>query len=524
MLVTSVTAQVPSHAISLNPSVTTALGWPLLAQTGDTAHCFQWWRGPLGSLDGMVLYARSADGGRTWPVREQPLGTFSFLDAIASGPSLLVAVGEVQAIGPMLVRSIDDGATWSTPVHVGATASWQPVRMLPCVHVDGATVTVVWSQSQLIGQVWANRSTDGGATWPNPPTRLDVGVPATAVWPSLLRLVANAATLQVFWVYQPTLTSTVTAQQRSIDGGQTWLPAAQVLLPGPIADATGDGTILLLAPGDSSLRRSTDGGVTWNPSASPGIAAIVDLASNGTTALAVGNNGSTTSPTMVVNTSPDLGLTWGAPLVLPTYALFRPTAHVLGTALYVHFQHPVDPLDPGLVIFSGNGGSTWRAISGPVNRAFSPGERRNLNVTQQGPDFLAYVALGHTPRGSSTAGTGGIAPTLAGAGLPMLGTTTTLVVDDAVGGSLAVLGLSFGAPAPTPLGSATIWLQAPMVLTGFATGGTLGGAGSGTFSLPIVIPNHVVFAGTRFVSQAAIVDGAGVGGLAVTNAMETWVR
>lgn len=111
MLVASVAAQVPSHATPMTSSPFSYRS-PLLVQNGDTANYFQWWRGPVGSPDGMLLHARSTDGGRTWPVREQPLGTFSYLDAVASGPSLLVAVGEVMGIGPMLVRSIDDGATW----------------------------------------------------------------------------------------------------------------------------------------------------------------------------------------------------------------------------------------------------------------------------------------------------------------------------------------------------------------------------------------------------------------------------
>src|SRR5688572_2504166 len=167
-------AQVPAHATVLNP---TTFQWrPTLVQQGDVVHAFA-----IGTTT--LLHARSTDGGRTWPLREQALGQLATNTAptgphdvhVVARPGELIVLGHDVALGPQLVRSFDEGTTWGAPVPVTTTVALQANAMLPAMCVDGATIVVAWTNNRPNGRVFCNRSTDGGATWQPADTPLDVG-------------------------------------------------------------------------------------------------------------------------------------------------------------------------------------------------------------------------------------------------------------------------------------------------------------------------------------------------------------
>jgi hypothetical protein len=101
-------AQIPSHAVQLNP--TAVFNSSRLARNGDVVH----------AVGGSLLYARSLDGGRTWPVRERTIASAGVLGSLAvDGDHVHVAV-ESGAFGPYVVSSHDGGTTWYPPVRVSS--------------------------------------------------------------------------------------------------------------------------------------------------------------------------------------------------------------------------------------------------------------------------------------------------------------------------------------------------------------------------------------------------------------------
>lgn len=513
--------QVPAHAVALNPSG--AILTPVvMGRSGDVVHAFGVSLTTM--FDGPIRYARSDDGGLTWPVRERPLGAMGDVRAVAVDGPRVVVLASHYFTGPHVLRSVDGGATWSAPVPVSANPTVGMSRSIPlAMHVDGNTVNVVWMNPTGYNEpVFANRSLDGGATWQPADTQL---VGPTLQWQSgpMLRLVGSGAALHVFWSFaQTTPGPTPTLYQRSLDGGQTWLAAPQTLLSGPFSDATAVGSTVLVAD-PATLLRSTDAGTTWLPVVGLGIPMLTSLAAAGMRAIAVGRAVPAAPLAYFVNVSLDGGATWrSAPFVLPTYGVFRTAAHATDADFLVHF---VDVnTAPSLVIQSHDAGANWRAWNGPSEVGFWPADDGVVLVTKSATQWLAYLAAGHSPRGTGTAGTGGSVPRLAGAGLPTLGRTTTLAVTEARGGSFGLLGLSFAPAAPTPLGSAVLWLQGAVSTLGLPTSGAAGQPAAGTFSLALAIPATPTLIGRRFTTQAFVLDPVAADGFTATNALESWVR
>lgn len=522
-LVTALLSQVPAHATLLNPNT---LQWPpTLVQQGDRVHAFA-----LGALT--VLHARSLDGGRTWPLREQPLGAleagasaFTRVDVeVVARPGELLVFGDNRYLGPQLVRSLDGGATWSQPVPIAAAAVPQTFdRMNPKAHVEGTTLVVAWTNDTPNGRIFCNRSVDNGATWQPTDTRLDLGQPAP-VNNGGPHVIGYGPVVNVLW----SGAGSSACQQRSLDGGATWLQAP-VILPSllPLLTTAGSGNTLLATDAWNHMARSTDGGASWVPVSGHGIAYFLAIAIAGPLAVAVGHNG-VFPPTFLVNTSNNGGATWQpTPLALPSPSLgVHATAIARPGELLVHWRVPGFA---GNAIRSLDAGATWHVIDGPVQGGFSPGDQRTLhvestNLTAVFPRHHIYVGVGSSRLGTATAGTGGVAPSLTTSGLPVRGGSTTLLGSGAIGGSLAALALSLAPPTATPLGSATIHLASLDLLLALPTSGASGQAGVGTFSAGLAIPNSQALVGTRLVAQALVVDGGSPDGFAVTNALEIWLR
>ena len=87
-----------------------------------------------------------------------------------------------------------------------------------------------------------------------------------------------------------------------------------------------------------------------------------------------------------------------------------------------------------------------------------------------------------------------------------------------------MLGVSFSAPVPVPLGSGTWWPSVAPILLGYVTSGAPGQSGAGSFAQPLVVPVAPALVGTSFSSQAIVFDAASVDGFTVSNALQTWLR
>jgi hypothetical protein len=516
-------AQVPAHATTLNPA--TLQGPPTLVQNGDFVHAF--------GNGYHVMHARSADGGRTWPLREQWLGTFAAtwtaLDAALladARPGRLLVLGSDSNLGPRLARSLDDGTTWSPFVAVSAGVVPQAPGMRPALYVDGANVLVAWTNDRPNGRVFCNRSTDGGATWQPIDTRLDVGLPPSGTPIERVLIAGAGPVVHVVWQ------DGAIRRQRSLDGGQTWLPAAggvtgvtglSALAPYALV---GDGTTLLLQVG-WQLIRSADAGNTWALVTSHGIPTLEGVAMAGNLAVAAGRDWfPSTTYLHFASASTDGGATWRAPLALPAPGALavHPHPFVDSGAVYVQWEIPGWP---GNVIRSTDGGASWHAIEGPLHTRFSPGPTRTIHVAQAHPGsgrYHAYVGVGSTRLGASTAGTGGAAPRLTTVGLPVRGGATTLRVENALGGAAGLLAASVAPPIAVPLGSGTVHLASLDVAVGFLATGPGGQPGAGTFALPVAVPADPALVGASFVAQAVVLDPGAVAGFAVANAIELWLR
>lgn len=109
-------------------------------------------------------------------------------------------------------------------------------------------------------------------------------------------------------------------------------------------------------------------------------------------------------------------------------------------------------------------------------------------------------------------------------GAPTLGRTAQITVTKALGGTLDVLGLSLLSPQVSPFAGGTIWLQQPLVTDAFLTSGNPGAGGVGAAMQSLVVPNNAALAGVSVTAHAVILDPAANLGLALSNAIEIWLR
>ncbi|MCA8974498.1 MAG: exo-alpha-sialidase [Planctomycetes bacterium] len=143
----AVTAQAPPHAVTLNPSAVALLGLRMV-RSGETVHAVGI---TGGAASGFVHYARSQDGGRTWPVREVPIAYLLGLDDVAVSGDHVHVLGHVMFGGPYIISSHDGGATWMPPLLVNGQTTYSSVAAL---HVDGNVVNVFWTENRSSGRAW----------------------------------------------------------------------------------------------------------------------------------------------------------------------------------------------------------------------------------------------------------------------------------------------------------------------------------------------------------------------------------
>lgn len=526
----SLSAQVvaPAHAVLLNPTA------PLLtarfAVEDQTIHMVGV---TTGQFPHFVHYARSQDGGRSFPLRELPLAYLGSSSPIVGTLGNLVAENSAVAAvvtmpwaGPWLLRSADGGDHWQPPVRV-STNSAIPTTVPASLHAHGGQLAVVWPENRSTGTLWANYSGDGGASfWPQD-LPLDAGLPVGPSSPVLVRGVGTA----VHVVFGRGSVPPVTFHQCSRDGGASWLPAPQPLSSRAVAFFAATPNVLVVAGnyGDPLLR-SRDGGGSWDQVPVPGILAsdaIRSIAANGNRILLVGARGSALPMPVLLQVSNDGGQSWlPEPYQVPMYRQATITAHVGPDACMVDFlfQDQRPPL--AAMIESPDSGVHWRLVTALVDRGLVPLPAGALAVasgTITGSHWSAWVVSGHTRSGQGTAGTGGLAPQLRGEGSAGLGRTVRYAVRDALGGAALLYCWSAEPLAFMPLGGGIFYLQQLVACRMLQADGASGLPGAGTATTTVAIPTATALAGLRLAAQAAVLDPAAVGGVALTAVVESWV-
>jgi hypothetical protein len=182
------------------------------------------WSGGDGSisigLDEDVFVARSGDGGTTWstPALLEADGDSDANDdrspSIATDGAGTWLAAWATLPGVAVARSIDAGATWSSPVAFDAENFARP-RIVAMGGGAWVVAYTVYAGLDSHLEVAARRSLDHGASWTAPAT-LGVGTDVDVA--------TDGSTVAVVWDVPPGLTDAFIT--RSLDGGATWMPAA----------------------------------------------------------------------------------------------------------------------------------------------------------------------------------------------------------------------------------------------------------------------------------------------------------
>lgn len=495
---------------------TSFLHKPIVA--GDTVHVFSAGSGAD------LRYNRSTDSGKTWlPAPVVIALNVQLVAAVAEGSS--VAVSLQSASGPLLLRSSDGGVSWLPAIPMHPQSPTQSTAMLSLVQ---GVLIAAWSEPRVgAGEVYVNRSFDLGTTWEPTDTRLDVGLPNVAHRP--VQIVGDALALYVAFHdgYGP---NTMCYLSKTLDRGATWDIAPRFAGQGDGMRVAAVGAVVLAGIG-SQVKRSIDYGMTWTqtPITGHGYPPIAMSGSRAVAATSVG------SSAIQVHYSADSGATWVSGQSFPGVAQFwMATLSIDG-----------DTVCAGIIScfsfccvtcysyhVSTDGGASWRPWTW-YSRLDTGQGLRTATPLQNGL-FLAYVNTvdttyglvyhGFHAYGPATPGTAGIVPVLERSGTPSPGHGVALSLTNALGGSPALIGVSFAGPANVPIGNATILLAQPVVSTWFVTSGPAGAPGAGTATLPFTIPASSSFAGLHVFLQGLVLDLASATGFAATAGLEMLIR
>lgn len=222
--------------------------------------------------EGARIYVRrSIDAGATWQA-PQHVGNDGLYSAIAgSGTNvdILWWDGGFTTPGASMLRyrhSTDSGATFSAPVDL-ATGSYPDDGYVPNIARRGDVVAVIWNDGRT-SSIRIRVSSDGGASF-GPLTDLSTVSTSYAPWPVVA--VGDGVVYAAYGV-----DDTHVDMRRSLDNGATWAPAVELA-----ADAwaqsnllalslTASGGLAYLAYAAQSgasewvrYRRTTDKGASW---------------------------------------------------------------------------------------------------------------------------------------------------------------------------------------------------------------------------------------------------------------------
>ncbi len=179
-----------------------------------------------------VVVSRSDDGGAAWG---QPgnatMTTSRFLDkdSLTTDGTKRVYVAYTDAAGSFasidlrIVSSGDGGVTWSSPATITDSSATAPVGVV-LVARPGGEVHALWIDL-FSGNIFADRSFDGGLTWGKDVRVNDVPGSAAFGFPSVT--MSSKGALFVAWVDGRNGNRDIFAS-RSDDGGSTWSAAVRV--------------------------------------------------------------------------------------------------------------------------------------------------------------------------------------------------------------------------------------------------------------------------------------------------------
>lgn len=205
---------------------------PQIATFGSSV--FVMWLDDRDGPAGAIYYNRSDDGGATWLTSDVRLDTLPNAGAKNRPPQMATSANEIYVAwqhspnndGPGDIyfnRSFDGGVTW-LPQEIridtdapAASHSWEPV-----LTVDSGRIFVVWSDARSgHAALQMNRSLDGGTSW----LAEDVQLSNPEGIVRLPQIVSQANAVYCCW--QDTRSGNLgdVFFNRSVDGGVSWLPA-----------------------------------------------------------------------------------------------------------------------------------------------------------------------------------------------------------------------------------------------------------------------------------------------------------
>jgi len=505
---------------------------PKIAVSGDTVViCWHDQRDGSHPSISSVYCNRSLDGGLTWLSTDVRVN-----NGVAPGLALalnqsITCVGNEVTItwedtrngdrDVYFSRSLDGGATWpANDIRIDTgDIPGSANSVFPRHAIRGDDVHVVWSDFRngfFTGDIYYNRSLDGGATWLPAAVQIDNSTTVTYGGANAPRLAVADDSVYVIWADNPSdpnlmLQSRDVFFNRSLDRGTTWMtsdirlnnsvPAGTIFTESPDICAVGDNVFTVWIdrrmPRTVAFNRSDDAGSTWlatdvpishPPAGSFASAEEPRIVASGPLLLATWSDNRSGEHDVYANTSSDSGVTW-----LPADQRLD-TGNPPGAASSSSATPALD--------------STAAYVAWRDNRSGSPAIFVNLPF-----GYFAY--------GDGLAGSGGFTPELDGQGLTKLGQTCSYPISNALGGAPSVLVLGTQKAAAPILGG-TVLVEA-LVTSWVPLGGPTSIPGAGTANPTITLPNSPTFVGFSIFGQLLVLDPAAPFGLSMSAGLELWI-